>query len=198
MATEVLGAETDPSSNNSSTITPVPVSQTDLTVTTTKTTAPKQVQMLPSRSAGATMDLDATGVLHQMYCSLGYTFFVSASPSTEHGQQLTWTTVELSLAGTVTGYSSYGNATECMPTRNTAETDPSTGNNSSMIAPCGYRQPANGSNSNNNGNEHLNGSNVTSPITVSNNGPSDATGVSVSKCIAFRLYFVSEPIDEHG
>ncbi|MFV8338095.1 gliding motility-associated C-terminal domain-containing protein [Flavobacterium sp. LB3P21] len=193
----ISGAETDPSSgNNSSTITPVPVAQTDLTVTTTVNNSTPNVgsNVIFTITVSNNGPSDATGVSVSNVLPSGYTF-VSASPSTGTWTAPTWTigtlangsTVTLDIVATVNATGVYANTA----TISGAETDPSSGNNSSTITPVPVAQTDLTVTTTVNNSTPNVGSNVIFTITVSNNGPSDATGVSVSDVLPSGYTFVS-------
>jgi len=193
----ISGTQTDPTpGNNSSTVTPVPVSAADLAVVKSVSNATPNVgsNVTFTITASNNGPSAATGVTVNDVLPSGYTF-VSATPSTGSWSAPNWTignlanggSATLSIVATVKASGSYANTA----TITGSETDPTPGNNSSTSTPVpvGVTDLAvvkTVSNATPNV-----GSNITFTITATNNGPSSATGVSVNDVLPSGYTFVS-------
>ena len=193
----ISGTQTDPTpGNNSSTVTPVPVSAADLAVVKSVSNATPNVgsNVTFTITASNNGPSAATGVTVNDVLPSGYTF-VSATPSTGSWSAPNWTignlanggSATLSIVATVKASGSYANTA----TITGSETDPTPGNNSSTSTPVpvGVTDLAvvkTVSNVTPNV-----GSNITFTITATNNGPSAATGVSINDVLPSGYTFVS-------
>ena len=195
----VTGDQTDPvSGNNTSTVTPVPISQTDLAVTKTVNNATPNVggNVTFTISVNNVGPSDATGVNVNDLLPSGYTY-VSSVPSSgtyTSGTGL-WAVGSLTNGATATlTITAKVNATG--PYANTAtvtgdQTDPVSGNNTSTVTPAPIPQSDLAvTKTVNNATPNV-GGNVIFTISVNNAGPSDATGVKVNDILPSGYTYVS-------
>ncbi|WP_306354237.1 gliding motility-associated C-terminal domain-containing protein [Flavobacterium sp. '19STA2R22 D10 B1'] len=195
----ISGSQTDPvPGNNTSTITPVPVPITNLSVVKTVNNGTPNagsnvVFTLTINNAGPS---DATGVVVNDLLPSGYTF-VSATPSVGSYASGTgvWTvgalnnggSATLAITATVNATGTYANTATISGT----QTDPVPGNNTSTVTPVPVPL-ANLSVVKTVDNSSPNvGSNVVFTLTINNAGPSDATGVAINDLLPSGYTFVS-------
>ncbi|MBO9583913.1 MAG: DUF11 domain-containing protein [Flavobacterium sp.] len=189
--------EQDPNpANNISTITPIPVPSSDLSVVKTADSSAPAVGTNVTFTIAATNNgpSDATGVNVAETLQSGYTF-VSATPSTGTYNGTVWTigslangaSATLSIVATVNASGSYANTA----TASANEQDPNTANNTSTSTPIPVASSDLSVTKTVNTSSPIVGSNVIFTITATNNGPSDATGVSVAETLPSGYTFVS-------
>ncbi len=187
----VEGAEYDPvSANNSASVTTTPEPRTDLEITKTVSKSNPYVDedvtfTLTVKNNGPN---DATGVEVTDVLPTGYTF-KNAAPLDYNTTTGKWGTIignlangastSVTITATVKAIGNYANTASVIG----AQTDPNMGNNSSSITPTPVETAdltiaktiSNASPSV--------GSVVTFTLTITNNGPSDATGISIEDVV---------------
>jgi uncharacterized repeat protein (TIGR01451 family) len=193
----VSATTTDPNSgNNSATSTPVPVAQADLAVTKIVDNATPNVGSNVTFTVTVTNNgpNDAAGVSVADALPAGYAL-VSATPSTGTYSSGTWTigalangaSATLSITATVLASGSYANTATASATTN----DPNGGNNSATSTPVPVAQADLAVTKIVDNGTPIVGTNVTFTVTVTNNGPSAAAGVSVADALPAGYSFVS-------
>jgi LruC domain-containing protein/uncharacterized repeat protein (TIGR01451 family) len=193
----ITGAQPDPvSGNNSSTVTPVPSAVTDLAITKTVNNQTPNVGSNVTFLITATNNgpSGATGVTVNDVLPAGYAF-VSANPSTGTWTAPNWVvgslanggSATLSIVATVLGAGPYANTA----TISGNQTDPTPGNNSSTSTPVPTAISDLAITKTVSNQTPYTGSNVTFTITATNNGPSNATGVSVLDALPAGYTLVS-------
>ncbi len=194
----VTGGQTDPvSGNNTSTVTPAPIPQTDLAVTKTVDNAAPKVGANVTFTIVATNNgpSAATGVSVEDILPTGYTL-VSASPSAGTSwAEPTWiigdlangATTSLTITATVKATGSYLNIAAI----NGDQADPISGNDFATSKPIPVPQTNLAVTKTVNNTTPFVGNNVIFTITATNNGPSAATGVKVTDNLPAGYTFVS-------
>ncbi|MCX6187917.1 MAG: hypothetical protein NTU43_13170, partial [Bacteroidetes bacterium] len=193
----ISGTQTDTASaNNSKTVTPVPVPQADLAIVKTVNNSTPNVgnNVTFTLTASNNGPSNATGVSVNDAIPAGYTL-VSATPSTGSWTSPNWTignlanggSATLTVVATVNASGSYSNTA----TISGNKADPTSGNNTSTVTPVPVPQADLAIVKTVNNSTPNVGSNVTFTLTASNNGPSNATGVSVNDAIAAGYTLVS-------
>ncbi|WP_281321893.1 gliding motility-associated C-terminal domain-containing protein [Flavobacterium aestivum] len=193
----ISGNEPDPTlPNNTSTVTPVPVFSSDLSVVKTVSTNSPIVGTNVTFTITATNNgpSDATNVNVAETLPSGYTF-VNATPSMGTYDGTTWaignlangTSATLTIVATVNATGSYANSV----TISGAEPDPTSPNNTSTVTPLPVPSSNLAVNKVVSTSSPIVGTNVTFTITATNNGPSDATGVKVDETLPTGYTFVS-------
>ncbi|MDR7373041.1 putative repeat protein (TIGR01451 family), partial [Flavobacterium aquidurense] len=193
----ITGIETDPTpANNTATSTPVPVASADLRVVKTVDNATPSVgsNVTFTITASNNGPSDATGVSVADALPSGYTL-VSATPSKGTWSSPNWTignlangaNATLTVIATVKATGSYANTATITGT----EPDPTPGNNTSTSTPGSVASADLAVTKTVSNSTPSVGTNVTFTITASNNGPSDATGVSIADALPSGYTLVS-------
>ncbi|PKQ69743.1 Ig-like domain-containing protein [Raineya orbicola] len=191
--------QNDPNtSNNTSSVTPTPVPQTNLGVTKTASnmTPPVGSNITFTITANNAGPSNATGVVVNDVLPSGYTF-VSATTSqgTYNNVSGVWSvgalangaSATLTITVTVNASGSYANTA----TITGDQADPVAGNNSSTATPTPVPQTNLGVTKTASNMTPPVGSNITFTITANNAGPSNATGVVVNDVLPSGYTFVS-------
>ncbi|MGY0040709.1 DUF11 domain-containing protein [Pedobacter sp. NJ-S-72] len=196
----ITGNEDDPvSTNNTSTITPVPVLRTDRQITKTVDNSTPAVgsNVVFTLNALNNGPSPATGVTVTDVLPAGYTFVSNTTPTVGTFNNLLgiWTIGNLaSAAGGNMTITAQVNATG--PYTNTAtiagtETDLVAGNNSSPITPVPVPTSDRSISKSVNNITPAVGSNVVFTLTATNNGPSTSTGTTVTDLLPTGYAFVN-------
>ncbi len=194
----ITGAQVDPvMGNNSSTVTPVPIPQTDLVVTKTVNN-PTPIMgnnvtfTITAKNNGPS---DATGVSIADILPAGYTF-VSAtttagtswtSPNWTIGNLANGATATLTITATVNTVGPYGNTAMISG----LQVDPVSGNNSTTITPVPIPKTDLQIVKSVNNSTPDAGQVIVFTLTATNAGPSNATGVTVTDLLPSGYTFVS-------
>lgn len=181
----VSGSQADPvAGNNSSTVTPVPVPQANLAVTKSVSNANPNVGSTITFTIFASNSgpSNATGVIVNDLLPAGYTY-VSSSTGTGSYNNVSgiWNigvlnngaSATLNILVTVNASGPYANTATISGDQN----DPTPGNNSSTSTPTPVPQADLSVTKVSSNNTPLAGNTITFTVTVTNNGPSPATGV---------------------
>jgi len=193
----ISGNQSDPvPANNSSTVTPVPSAVADLAVLKTVSNQTPTVGSNVNFTITATNNgpSTATGIIVNDVLPAGYTF-VSASASVGSWSAPNWNIASLSngasatltIVATVKAAGPYANTATITGT----QPDPNSGNNTSTVTPVPAASADLAVNKTVSDPTPNVGTNVTFTITATNNGPSNATGVSVNDVLPAGYTFVS-------
>ncbi|WP_263361285.1 DUF7507 domain-containing protein [Flavobacterium collinsii] len=195
----ITANEADPTpGNNTSSVTPTPVAQSNVGITKTASSATPNVGSnvtftLTATNAGPS---NATGVSVTDILPSGYTFVSSSTASGTYtsgtgiwaiGTLANGANATLSIIATVNASGTYTNSASI--TAN--EADPTPGNNTSSVTPTPVAQSNVGITKTASSATPNVGSNVTFTLTATNAGPSNATGVSVTDILPSGYTFVS-------
>ena len=195
----VTGTEPDPNlANNTATSTPAPVAQADLAMVKSVNIANPNVgtNVIFTLTVTNNGPSDATAVVVSDPLPTGYTYVSDSSGGAYNAGTGDWTigamangaSSSITVTATVNPVGVYANTATATAT----ETDPNPGNNASTATPTPNAVADLALTKTVDNAAPAVGSNVTFTITVTNNGPSSATGVVVSEPLATGYTYVSD------